>query len=82
MWPVDDVASGRLIEAFYDGVRRLKPFPVALRDARLRLLDDVMTDTVITGDETVALAHPYFWATYVLLGGDGLDLPTPEAISD
>ncbi|MFQ5767726.1 MAG: CHAT domain-containing protein, partial [Acidobacteriota bacterium] len=72
MWPVDDRASGRLMESFYRALKEGRTLPQSLRRAKLDLLRETVVDTVVSGGERVSLAHPYFWAAYVQVGGDDL----------
>ena len=55
LWPVDDEATARTMEQFYDGLRRGSARN-ALRAAQLTLLRDART------------AHPFFWAPFALVG--------------
>ena len=68
LWPVDDRASGSLVERFYSEVDE-SSLPAALREAKLMMLDETALDTVVASEETISYAHPYFWAAYVLIGG-------------
>lgn len=75
LWPVDDAASHMLVDRFYDELLEGRPLPQALRLAKLALLGGETRERVVTGHERVSYAHPYFWSTYVLLGGDRLEPP-------
>jgi CHAT domain-containing protein len=55
LWPVEDVATARLMERFYD---RLPSSPgEAIRLAQQELFRDSSTK------------HPFFWASFNLVGG-------------
>lgn len=60
LWRVEDQATARLMDRFYqtllDGQRK----PAALRQAQLALL---------RGQEGSHYSHPYFWAPFFLVGG-------------
>ena len=74
LWPVDDGASGLLVGAFYEAVlANGAPLPAALRRAKLNLMRESTVDTVVIGHERISYAHPYFWAPYVLIGGNRQD---------
>lgn len=70
LWPVDDGAGRRLMERFYRELREGPSVRAALRDARAALRAETTRATVVLGDETVSYAHPYFWAPYVVVGGE------------
>ncbi len=55
LWPVEDEATARTMEAFYRDLRN-GPARTALRAAQLALLRERRT------------AHPFFWAPFVLIG--------------
>jgi CHAT domain-containing protein len=55
LWPVEDEATARTMEAFYREVRT-GPARTALRAAQLAVLRERRT------------AHPFFWAPFVLVG--------------
>jgi CHAT domain-containing protein len=54
LWQVDDRATGRLMTAFYDGIKRGEDKRAALRDAQLATMK--------------AYPHPFFWAAFELTG--------------
>jgi CHAT domain-containing protein len=55
-WEVADDSTARLMQTFYEALRRGVPKGEALRRAQLALLKDRRT------------RHPYFWAPFVLAG--------------
>ena len=59
LWPVDDEASGDLMEHFYHQLQAGAPVGEALRVAQLRLLAQEKTQ------------HPFYWAGYVVEGDAG-----------
>lgn len=69
MWPVEDNSSIRLMEYFYRAIARGKSKDEALREAKLKFLDNA----------DPLHAHPYFWAGYILIG-DQSALYTPSWI--
>ncbi len=73
LWAVDDRASSLLMEGLYRELQTPLALPRALRRARLALLEGIVEETVVAGVERVAYAHPFFWATYVMIGGDRLE---------
>jgi len=64
LWPVDDVATARLMELFYDGLARGQSTSASLRGAQKVLRSEPAT------------AHPFYWSAFVLVGDGviGLDL--------
>ena len=54
LWPVEDVATARLMERFYDRIG--SGAGEAIRDAQLDLLRNPTT------------MHPFFWASFNLIG--------------
>ena len=58
MWPVEDNSSIRLMEYFYQAISKGKSKDQALREAKLRFLEN--SDPLHS--------HPYFWAGYILIG--------------
>jgi len=64
LWPVDDAATARFMEGFYDELASGASPAAALAAARLRLRTSPAT------------AHPFYWAAFVLVGDGqaGLDL--------
>lgn len=75
LWPVDDRASRLLIDGFYDELLRQAPLPRALREAKLKLMQTTTLQSVVADEERLSYAHPYFWSTYVLVGGDAMQRP-------
>jgi len=65
LWPVDDIATLRLMRRFYDGLAAGRTVAEALRRARERLARDPRT------------AHPSCWAGFVVVG-DGAIVMAPE----
>ncbi len=57
LWNVQDQATSRLMQQFYEGILEGRPNPEALRDAKRRLI--LTTDT---------FAHPFYWSAFVLHG--------------
>jgi len=62
LWRVEDQATARLMDRFYQGVLDGQRKPAALRQAQLALLH---------GKEGVRYRHPYFWAPFFLIGDRG-----------
>src|SRR5271157_167669 len=58
LWEVDDLATGRLMEAFYRQMKAGARPAEALRQAKLEMLRA----------EPAAWRNPYFWAPFVLVG--------------
>ena len=61
LWPVNDTSTRQFMESFYRHARRGQGWADALREAKLEML----------GSE---YHHPYFWASFVLLGDGGQTL--------
>lgn len=59
LWNVNDVATASLMKSFYKTLQQGKSKDEALRQAKLELL---------RGQQR-AWRHPYFWASFVLMGG-------------
>ncbi|HLH44948.1 MAG TPA: CHAT domain-containing protein [Bryobacteraceae bacterium] len=58
LWEVNDIATARLMEAFYREMRDGESPAMALRKAKLSFLRG----------NAAGLRHPYFWAPFVLVG--------------
>jgi CHAT domain-containing protein len=68
LWSVDDAKNAKLIRLFFDCLRTGIRKDEALREAKLRFLDEVSQDE----------AHPVFWAAAVANGDmKGMDLSGP-----
>jgi tetratricopeptide (TPR) repeat protein len=65
LWPVDDIATLRLMRRFYDELAAKRTVAEALRRARERLASEPQT------------AHPFYWAGFVVVG-DGAIVMAPE----
>jgi tetratricopeptide (TPR) repeat protein len=65
LWPVDDIATLRLMRRFYDELAAKQTVAEALRRARERLASEPRT------------AHPFYWAGFVVVG-DGAIVMAPE----
>jgi hypothetical protein len=61
--PVDDRATVRLVERFYEGLSRGETAKAALRDAQQALRRDAAT------------AHPFYWSSFVLVGDGDVRVP-------
>jgi CHAT domain-containing protein len=62
-WSIDESAAD-LIAAFYEGLAGGRPTAEALREAKLKILKMRLR----LGGTDVSLAHPFFWAPFVLIG--------------
>jgi len=58
LWDVTDISAKDIMQEFYQGLSQKEPKDVALRNAKLTYLDDAES----------ALAHPYFWSTFIAIG--------------
>jgi CHAT domain-containing protein/Tfp pilus assembly protein PilF len=58
LWNVNDSATATLMKVYYQNLNRGLPNSAALRQAKLALLRG----------KDAAWRHPYFWATFVLVG--------------
>ncbi|WP_089683905.1 CHAT domain-containing protein [Catalinimonas alkaloidigena] len=67
LWSIDDEQTNQLTEFFYEEVRQGRPFGDALRQAKLRYLDQ----------QPAALQLPFYWASLVL-AGENQALPMPS----
>jgi len=56
LWAVNDQASAQFLERFYIHLRSAKPVVDSLRKAKLEMI------------ESEVLAHPYYWAGFVVAG--------------
>ena len=63
LWQVEDASTAQMMECFYQGLLGGKSRAGALRDAQRALLASARE----AGSPT-AWAHPYFWASFRLLG--------------
>ncbi|MBK8426731.1 MAG: CHAT domain-containing protein [Lewinellaceae bacterium] len=59
LWSVDDAKNAKLIRMFFENIRSGMPKDEALRQAKLRFLNELPHDE----------AHPVFWAATVANGG-------------
>lgn len=68
LWSVDDAKNAKLIRLFFESLHTGLRKDAALRDAKLRFLDQMAHDE----------AHPVFWAAAVANGDmSAMDLPGP-----
>ncbi|MEM7793708.1 MAG: tetratricopeptide repeat protein [Cyanobacteria bacterium P01_C01_bin.118] len=77
LWSVNDQSTSVLMQRFYENLAAGEPKADALRNAQLSLLG---SDQAGGGDERIirqrqeaasgasSLAHPYFWAPFILIG--------------
>ena len=63
LWSIDE-ATAEVMAAFYGAMAEGRTPPAALRQAKLQLLQQ----RVRMGKTEVSLAHPFFWAPFVLVG--------------
>ena len=63
LWSVDE-ATAKVTTGFYGALAQGRPAVAALRQAKLRLLGQRLR----TGGADVSLAHPFFWAPFILVG--------------
>jgi CHAT domain-containing protein len=63
-WTIGETAVD-LMASFYKAMTAGRPFADALREAKR----DTFKKRLRLGDADVSLAHPYFWAPFVLVGG-------------
>jgi CHAT domain-containing protein len=68
LWAVEDRSTARLMAAFYRGLSRGETKAAALRAAQLELANEATASDSAAGR---ALAHPYFWAPFFLVGAPG-----------
>jgi CHAT domain-containing protein len=61
LWSVED-STATFMEAFYRNIRNGQNLAAALRNAKLRYLEE----TVDVAGQRVSLSHPFFWAPFVL----------------
>lgn len=64
-WSIDE-SSAELMTTFYKGMASGKNIARALREAKLEILKKKLR----LGNAEVSLAHPLFWAPFVLIGVD------------
>ena len=76
MWPVETTSAGKLTTGLFRyqnkniGVSRAE----ALRKSMLELIDDPGLEDSKTGKIVASYAHPIFWAPFILVGDNGIDL--------
>lgn len=69
LWSIDDKSTSMIINKFYERLAQGKSKDIALRDAKLSLIQS--SDPV--------LSNPYYWAGLVVVGNtDPLKIPPPE----
>ena len=66
LWSIDEAAA-ELTTRFYGAAASGARTPAALRQAKLQLLQQ----RVRMGNVDVSLAHPFFWAPFILVGAPG-----------
>jgi CHAT domain-containing protein/tetratricopeptide (TPR) repeat protein/WD40 repeat protein len=68
LWQVADVSTPRLMDAFYQNLQHPGTSRAeALRQAKLTLFAEDAYQTT-EGGESIDFYHPYFWASFILLG--------------
>jgi len=60
LWDVNDLSTATLMKSFYVNLKRGLPRDEALRQAKLQMLDGPRG----------SWQHPYFWASFVLIGAN------------
>ncbi|HNJ73284.1 MAG TPA: CHAT domain-containing protein, partial [bacterium] len=69
LWSIDDKATSVIITDFYKKLAQGKTKDVALRDAKLNMIQ--------SGDPV--LSNPYYWSGLVVIGStESLEIPPPE----
>jgi CHAT domain-containing protein len=63
LWSIDE-ATAEVMAGFYDAMASGASTPAALRQAKLQLLKQRLR----IGQTDVSLAHPFFWAPFILIG--------------
>ena len=63
LWSIDE-SSAEMMGTFYGAMAKGNSTPAALRQAKLQLLQR----RVKMGGVEVSLAHPFFWAPFILVG--------------
>jgi len=63
LWSIDE-ATSELMTAFYAAMSRGSSTSLALRQAKLEMLQRRLR----MGNTEVSLAHPFFWAPFILVG--------------
>lgn len=66
LWPIEDMATARLMSGFYSKLTEGAPKGAALRAAQLAVLQQAGD-----GEAAPAWQHPYFWAAFFLVGSRG-----------
>jgi len=65
LWSVADDSTAWLMEYLYEGLQQGEPVGDALRTAQVRCLRSPSPESAMAGP---ALAHPFYWAGFVLSG--------------
>jgi len=63
LWSIDE-ATAEVMAGFYDAMAKGASTPAALRQAKLQMLKQRLR----MGQTDVSLAHPFFWAPFILVG--------------
>jgi len=63
-WTIGETAAG-LMASYYKSMKAGSPLAEALREAKR----EALKKRIRLGDSEVSLAHPFFWAPFVLIGG-------------
>ena len=63
VWSVPDASTSKVMEYFYSALKEGKTKPEALRDAKLKYLQNA--------DEN--LSHPYYWGAFMMIGNSNTE---------
>lgn len=69
LWKADDLASKKIMLAFYEELKNGQPKDEALRKAKLRFLEQA---------EGTDKSLPYYWATFITIG-DNTPIPSESS---
>lgn len=77
VWRINSISTSQFMSKFYWELKYKRQTNVlALREAKIAS----MRDTFIHKDKKVSRAHPYFWATFQLIGNPKIRPPSPTKL--
>jgi CHAT domain-containing protein len=69
LWAVNDAATAEVMTTFYQGLYAGAGKARALRQAKEKMMQQQVGGQLQGKRVTISLAHPYFWAPFILAGG-------------
>lgn len=77
LWRINSISTSQFMSKFYWELKyKRQTNAIALQEAKLAS----MKDTFIFSGKEISRAHPYFWATFMLIGNPKIRPPSPTKI--